>query len=231
MQYEMKIFNFINIPNNLVYFQYEIPFREEKDEKFINLNNLNSLEYLYLSNITYRKKFELKLKNLKSFKLINCCNISFMNCDFRKLKYLELNSYDKYNKYYENDLIEFPELNTLIFNHNNQYENYYDSDSDYKSIINLKSIKKLKIFRGDMDMFLKLENIEHLEKLILYSYGQTFLEKIILTNNLKEIEIFFQDDIYGINNLNIKEKNYSVTKLIIHLEELDELNITYSTFL
>ena len=211
---EIKVLNFIDIPHNLIYFEYGLPFYENEKNKFINLNELKSLKYLYLSNIEFYPEFYLKLKNLKNLKLIRIYGIYLDYCELERLKYLELELDE-----FENKLFKFPELNTLLL-HNN---------SEYDSIIDFNSLKKLKIFKGSSENFLLLENSANLEKLILddiYEENLIF-EKIISLNHLQEIELNFRNyskiqfDCFN----EIKNKNYTVKKLIISFDDIIEINI------
>ena len=96
-------------------------------------------------------------------------------------------------------------------------------------IINLKSLKKLKKFRGEAYDFIHLEN-ELLEEISLSSnqnysqeIEQIMINKIILMKALKEvrmpIEYLFNDNIQ-----NIKEYNYSVKILTIYSKNHDKNN-------
>ena len=155
---------------------------------------------MILNDIYPKSPFILKLTNLKHLKLFKCSNIYFIENNFLKLKYLCLMS--NHLTYKENELLKFPELNTLI----SDYEG-----SNYDSIMDLANLKNLKIFKGKSEHFLSLNNSESLEKLIIYSFGKQELKKIISLKALQEIEI---NEIFD-NQLEYYGKNPSVKKLKI----------------
>ena len=190
------------IQNNLVYFEFQslAIFHDVVLENIDEINNLISLEYLILNDIYPKSPFILKLTNLKHLKLFKCSNIYFIENNFLKLKYLCLMS--NHLTYKENELLKFPELNTLI----SDYEG-----SNYDSIMDLANLKNLKIFKGKSEHFLSLNNSESLEKLIIYSFGKQELKKIISLKALQEIEI---NEIFD-NQLEYYGKNPSVKKLKI----------------
>ena len=146
----IKEINFINITNNLIYFEYEIPFKEKEKNRFFDLNKFNSLKYLYLSKITFYEIYELNLKNLEKLKKKECRNLALYNCDFQKLKYLEFDSNFCYLTENIKEL-DFPEINTLLLNSEREY--------------NFEIINKLKIFKGEVETFYRLKNINSLEKI------------------------------------------------------------------
>ena len=228
----IKLIDFSDIPNTLVYFEYELPFYVSEGNNFINLNNLKSLRYLYLSNITFKNIFQLDVKLLKCLKLVKCKRIFFGDCDFQKLKYLELLLIDSQNK-----LFNFPELDTLLlsdrscssFQLPNSTINY-----NYDKIIDFKSLEKLKFYSGPSKYFLILENIYPLEKLTLNDFlVEGLTEKIISFKTLKELKLIFsKDNFSAFKDINkIKNKNYSLIKLTLVFEKNYQIdNILINSF-
>ena len=196
----IEMINSLNINNNLVYFQYALPGKREPSE-FEFLNNFKSLKYLELSYVQFPQKFELKLKNLKHLKLISIQNISFSFCDLSKIKFFQLyqSSYCLLNEG-DNLLLEFPNLNTLIYN--NEADN---------NIIDFKSLKNLKKYEGYLNYFLLLEETSGLNQIIIESYiHEKLLEELISkfpekNNSVTKLELrIVQDDDLNLNDfLNI----------------------------
>ena len=190
-----EMINSLNINTNLVYFQYELAGEKREPSEFKFLNEFKSLKYLELSYVQCSEKFELKLKNLKHLKLISCENISFSFCDLSKIKFFQLKQsrYCLLNKG-DNPLLEFPNLNTLI----------YTNDSD-NNIIDFRSLKSLKKYEGYLDDFLLLEETSGLNQIILISkIGKKSIEKLMSK---------------------FPEKNYSITKLELRINQDDDLNL------
>ena len=132
---------------------------------------------------------------MKHLKLISCENISFSFCDLSKIKFFQLKQsrYCLLNKG-DNPLLEFPNLNTLI----------YTNDSD-NNIIDFRSLKSLKKYEGYLDDFLLLEETSGLNQIILISkIGKKSIEKLMSK---------------------FPEKNYSITKLELRINQDDDLNL------
>ena len=118
--------------------------------------------------------------------------------------------------------LELPEIDTILI--------------DEREFINFESINKLKIFRGDLENFYRLKNINSLERikftdLYLYEGKRNIIKKVLLKiiqiESLKEIYIDFKHHSIenDVKNLDLDNKNYSVRKLTIKVEEVDELDL------
>ena len=231
-----------NIVNNLIFL--EIKNKRNINESLIyNLDNINDfkcLEELRLENVSLSKNCTLKLNTLKYLALCNCRQIAISeNC---ALNILSLSLFRSYLNLFGPSNLKFPELEQLKisfcfydintnFNHKYWYEGF-------KKIIDLKSLTKLKfLFRGDISLFLALEN-KTLEKAYISSYSLDYwderlyykeeekkmIKKFIDIKTLKEIKLNLS--FISSNDIEkIEGENTSVKKLIIdwHIENDDNL--------
>jgi len=193
----MEMINSFNIQNNLVYFEFGLPFRENDINQFEIINNFKSLKYLGLSYLKFSKIFELKLNTLRHLKLSNCTNLSFSNCNCLNLNYLKLKYYQINLAKVKANLINCPELNKLILIGE---ISHYDLD--------FKSFQKLKIFKGNIDNFLLLEDISQIEEINL----QWDIDESMLKQIIKKKKVY-------------KGKTNSVRNLKLNINQNDNLNL------
>ena len=113
-------------------------------------------------------------------------NFTFRNGIFFKLEELIVISFS-FTK--TDELIETPNLKTL----------YLENTRNFELIIDFLSLKKLKYFTGESNLFLLLDN-SPLEKInLLHEYakkeiGEKVFKKIISMNTPKEISFHIDDD-------------------------------------
>ena len=132
------LFSLKNInSNNLVYLDIEIDANYQGISPKIveNLNKFKLIKKLKLTCFDFKKTFYLKLKQLKSLNLWSCKNITFDEDSCSNLEEMDL--YDS-QIVKSKSLLNFIELKIL----KGDKQALYD-------IINLKSLKKLKKFRGE----------------------------------------------------------------------------------
>ena len=193
-------FNFIETINSLNINNNLVYFQfqlagKREPSEFTFLNDFKSLKYLELSYVKFSQKFELKLKNLIHLKLIYIKNISFSFCDLSKVKFFQIEQ----NRYC---LLNKGDNPLLEFPNLNTLINTNDSDNN---ILDFRSLKSLKKYEGYFDDFLLLEETSRLNQVILESnIGEKCIEKLISK---------------------FPEKNYSVTKLELRINQDDNLNL------
>ena len=234
-----------NIVNNLIFL--EIKNKRNLNKSLIyNLDNINDfkcLEELRLENVSLSKNCTLNLNTLKYLALCNCRQIAISeNC---ALNIQSLSLFRSYLNLFGPLNLKFPELEQLkisfclydintIFNHKDWYEGF-------KKIIDLKSLTKLKfLFRGDISLFLALEN-KSLEKAYISSYSLDYLDerlyykeeekkmikKFIDIKTLKEIKLNLS--FISSNDIEkIEGENTSVKKLIIDWNIENDDNLLYN---
>ena len=216
------LFSFKDIEYNLIELSlvnYDNNHTFVKSSSFENINNLKSLENLYMNNYYFDVDFVLKLYNLKILKLYFISNLGFDNLNPYRIKYLKLKCGRLSDKI---SGINFPELEIGLLNR-------YDNSSFYTSIhkiINFNNLNNLKKLVIDYDDFKDMEifylpSLEELEiinesRLLFFDEREEkdMIKKLLLINTLKKLVL----QLKYINNdelLKIEEKNYSITELIL----------------
>ena len=220
-----------DIVNNLVFLEIK-NLRPAKllynfDSK--KINSFKCLEELRLENVIFETYIILKLNTLKYLALCHCDQIEISEKCALNLKSLSLFR-SSINKMNSSSYLKFPELEQIKISfcfYNEYHCPYLGPDcwfKDFQQIIDIKSLNKLKfLFRGDISLFLSLEN-NSLEKAYISSYTANFNNEELLEKNMikKFIDIISLKEIkfslYYIksNTLkSIKGENTSVKKLII----------------
>ena len=242
-----------NIVKNLMFLEIKY-LRTEK--KFLfgleNINNFKSLEELRLENVIFSDNLMLKLNTLKYLALCNCYEIGISENCASNIKTLSL--FRSELMQINTSLLQFPELEQLKISfcyYNCCISDFspFDFYRNFKTKINLKSLKKLKfLFRGDISVLLALEN-NPLEKAYISSYSlddyenypnfslnnvkqieKNMIKKFIEIKTLKEIKLRL--NYIDSNDLeSIEGENTSVKKLIIDFhkyENDDNDNLLYN---
>ena len=199
-----------NINTNLNYLKIELNNNKISPQNIEVINNLNSLQHLFLENIIfdtfYSIAFKIKLYNIIELILKSCENITFEQNSILKIKKLCLNNslIIKSSK----SLFKFPNLEKCSFKNN-----------EYNSIIDFSSLRNLKSFDGEENDFYFLENPQLIKiKLICDNITKKLIKKIILMKNLKKITLESYD--ININDISeIKGCNNSIEEINIHLKE------------
>ena len=179
------------------------------------INNLKNLQTLSLYEFHFKQNFILKLYSLKNLSIEQCINLSLLNETCLNLNALEI-SYCKIN--IPKSLLKFPRLEEIKLLSGN-----FSDDEKFKSIIDFKSLKKLKKYNGDIPYFLEIES-ELLEKTNFFISYRLFnknmeilcLKKILSIKTLKFVKI----QTYFIENADISKiigENKSITELLIFL--------------
>ena len=133
------------------------------------LNSLKSLKHLYLYNFGFSTTFILKLDNLEKLLIDHCKNMTFKENSFLNLINLTIKDC---SFIIPNPLLKCPKLETLEYTKNDYF-------FDTQLIIDLTSIRNLKVFASSIENFLLLE--------------LTLLEKIHLFPKLQSKNIFVYD--------------------------------------
>ena len=206
------LFSFDNI-NNLNYLKIHIYGNEHKIKLNIieSLNNFKCLEYLYLAGIDLESTFIINLPNLKKLFISGCDKITFF--DNPNLEQLFINESGIDNP---KSLLKFPKLEKC------EFYSWRNTDiKRYNSIIDLSILKNLKIFAGEAQDFLKLDNVSLESCSILSNYDNSIeiekevIKKIISIKSLKNVRLILKkinsDDISKIQG-----ENNSITKLEIN---------------
>jgi len=205
------VINSYNIPENLVYFEYNLSKNERKDPaKYEIINNLKSLKYLILYNCDFSSKFELKLNNLEHLILKRCDNIIFSKCNLSQLKYLKLkcNSFELTKKKVDS-LLLCPELNKLILIYNKNYK------------FDIRYCKNLKYFKGCLNHFLLLEETSLLEEIIM----EDGIDESDLKEIKKEIERKKSGNYYSVKKIKLYRFNLNMDDFLNIFPNLSELII------
>ena len=206
------LFSFDNI-NNLNYLKIHISGNQHKIKLNIieSLNNFKCLEYLYLAGIDLESTFIINLPNLKKLFISGCDKITFF--DNPNLEQLFINESGIDNP---KSLLKFPKLEKC------EFYSWRNTDiKRYNSIIDLSILKNLKIFAGEAQDFLKLNNVSLESCSILSNYDSSIeiekevIKKIISIKSLKNVRLILKkinsDDISKIQG-----ENNSITKLEIN---------------
>ena len=150
--YVQELFSFGNIITNLVYLNLE-GHLEYKINPYLfeYINDLKSLEYLFLSYCEFDYNFKLKLENLKEIHFNLCRKIYFKNNIFLKLQKLILRNCDIYKA---DSLLKCPLLEKCSLIHG-----YFENNQlTYDKFIDFSSIEKLKKYKGNAEYFLLINN-------------------------------------------------------------------------
>ena len=235
-EYFKILFSLGNFQNNLVYLNLEGRLENKFETKLLeNINNLKSLEYLFLSHCKFESAFILKLENLKEVEFIRCTNLYFENNIFLKLKKLFMHEcmiYD-FSENYPLIKLKCPLLEKCKLIHSDfEYykNNLFYGLLTYDKIIDFSSITKLKEYEGNPEYFLLIENNNPLEKVYLNDNIFLFkkneknekkvLMKICSIKAIKEIQFTIMNlTIEDISN--IADENPSVKKINIFFSSTD----------
>ena len=214
------------------YSDEDVENEEEGDEIikiFENLNKLESLEKLRMTDFNFEKKFTLKLYNLKELILYGCSNIAFdeNSCLNLKILYLECNKIIMPEK-----SLKFPELEKLGYSNNSietienseNNEDEFEGNEKSNNLIDFGSLKKLKELIVNISNFgnfinSPLESVEIYEDRYSSSDKENekkMIENILTIKTLKKVEIKL-DKISSDEILEIEGENNSVEELRLDL--------------
>ena len=218
-------FSFENIEKNLTYLNLDLfKHTNERIESSLmeKLNTFISLKYLSLSGFLFDELFIIKLANLKSLSIDNCNNINIEENVCLNLKELNL----------EESLI--PKYGSLLVFPNLEHCNLFNLDyQHYYSLIDFKSLQKVKKFYGEICDFLYLEG-KNLKEISLYSIvdnsfttEKNMFEKIITLKKLVKLNIVLSR--YNDEDISkIQGKNEVITDLEINWENNFDNCILYN---
>lgn len=224
-EYFKILFSLGNIQTNLVLLNLTARNENKIEPKlFEYINNLKSLQYLFLTFCEFDSTFELTLETLKEINITFCTNITFKDNIFLNLKNLLLYECTVYTS---NSLLKLPSLEkcTLIHDYNQYFRLTYDKFIDFSSVT------KLKKYKGNTEYFFLIENKNPLEKVSLnegifesLENEKKLFEKICSIKTIKKINfslrnINFQDI------SNIKGEFPSVKKMTLMWDNEDDLCI------
>ena len=120
------------------------------------INELKSLQYLYLGEIQFSPFFILKLNNLKGMSFTKCSNISFLDENI----FLNLNSLNftgaKLIKI--NQLLKCPNLEIIHLYNKFETFKYINPEEFYHTIIDFKSFQKLRQFNGAQEYLMLIDS-------------------------------------------------------------------------
>ena len=197
------LFPLINTASNLVYLSIKLDKQTTiKTNSFEFINNFKFLEDLKLNSFKFESTFILKIYSLKNLDLENCKNIEFAKDIQLKLKSFTLRN----TKIGQNIKLSFPELEEITLS-------YYDVET-----IDIKSLKKLRKFEGDVKIFFDLES-PLLEEITLdlgmyYGIQKKIFENICEYKFLKKINLkldYINDEQISkieYKNTSVKEMNF-----------------------
>lgn len=206
------LFSFDNI-NNLIYLKIHISGNQHKIKLNIieSLNNFKCLEYLYLAEIDLESTFIINLPNLKKLFISGCDKITFFDNPNLEQLYINESGIDN-----PKSLLKFPKLEKCEF-----YSWRNQDIKRYNSIIDLSILENLKIFAGEAQDFLKLDNVSLESCSVLSNYDNSIeiekevIKKIISIKSLKNLRLILKkinsDEISKIDG-----ENNSITKLEIN---------------
>ena len=209
------LFSFDNI-NNLNYLKIHISGNQHKIKFNIieSLNNFKCLEYLYLAGIDLESTFIINLPNLKKLFISGCDKITFFDNPNLEQLYINESGIDN-----PKSLLKFPKLEKC------EFYSWRNTDiKRYNSIIDLSILKNLKIFAGEAQDFLKLDNVSLESCSILSNYDNSIeiekevIKKIISIKSLKNVRLILKK-INSDEISKIKGQNNSIAKLEINFKE------------
>ena len=216
------LFSFDNI-NNLNYLKIHISGNQHRIKLNIieSLNNFKCLEYLYLAGIDLESTFIINLPNLKKLGISGCDKITFFDNPNLEQLYINESGIDN-----PKSLLKFPKLEKC------EFYSWRDTDiKRYNSIIDLSILGNLKIFAGEAQDFLKLDNVSLESCSILSNYDSNIeiekevIEKIISIKSLKNVRLILKK-INSDEISKIQGENNSINKLEINFKEnKNDLNI------
>ena len=200
---------------------------------FEYINDLKSLEYLFLSYCEFDYNFKLKLENLKEIHFNLCRKIYFKNNIFLKLQKLILRNCDIYKA---DSLLKCPLLEKCSLIHG-----YFENNQlTYDKFIDFSSIVKLKKYKGNAEYFLLINNNNPLENVTLLDdmllapeRNKNMFLKICSIKTIKKIDFPFLGNFNYQDITNIKDENPSVEKMIVTWsgnDNLCNLDILYKLF-
>ena len=228
------LFSINNIINNLIYLKLDIRSHLDIDpDLFENINTFKSLEYLFISNIKFKKKFTIKLQNLKTLKCQFCKNIFFSkNNNFKELNLYNNEISDI--KILKN--VKFEKLEILNLSWNKIPSVIISQYFDFKELKELylfyNEISCIKILQG-----FKLEKIElldlHCNRIsninIFRNVNMNELKKLDLSlNNISDLKALLNIELEKLEFLDLRRNNISNINILkyANFKELKHLDLS-----
>ena len=182
---------------------------EIESKSFENINNLNLLEELQLSNLFFKDNFTIKLYNLKKLYITYCKNISFSEDKPYDIEILELN----YCIIIEpKDLLKFPKLKKYYINN---IFNRCGWNLSFLDLINIPNHLNIEISKfSDIDKNLPIEYLKINYGDLYKEVNQKIIETIISMKTLK----YFHTSLFNISDddiLKIQGENTSIKEASI----------------
>ena len=209
------LFSITNFGNNLIELSIDLDLAINDTNIFERINTFVLLEKLYLFRISFDNYFSLKLNNLKELELSECYNLELSKETCLNLIKLIL---DECSVIRPNLPLQFPNLEECELNYPIDDVKYdIHTINDFNTIIDFKSLHKLKKFKGYFEDFFDIEK-SLLEKVDI-AFGPDidkekeikYLEKVLSIKTLKDanfdIEYLDNDDIVKISGVNKSLKN------------------------
>ena len=221
-------FSYTPIITNLIFLEINLYKINKINANLLDtINELKSLQYLYLGEIQFSPFFILKLNNLKGMSFTKCSNISFLDENI----FLNLNSLNftgaKLIKI--NQLLKCPNLEIIHLYNKFETFKYINPEEFYHTIINFKSFQKLRQFNGAQKYLMLIDSNCPIESINLdeedsnaytsFKKEKKYIDKILSFKNLKNINLRW----YGSYISEIRGENYSVIKLEIISESSGNL--------
>ena len=131
-----NLFSINNIENNLIFLKIHYHNCNISPNSFEKINSFKSLKYLFVRNVTFKRNFTIKLKDLIIFNCDYCINIDISeNIKFKDLKELNM----PYNEIVDVKLnfYNFENLETLNLNHNKISKINFLKNANLKKLIKL----------------------------------------------------------------------------------------------
>ena len=184
------------------------------NESFDLINNLNNLKYLKVYSIDVNKKGILNLNNIISLNIAFSSNISFTQNFCNNIKEIDFDTYEIIPEI----PFKFPNLEKMKISNSKINPNSY---------IDFSSLKKLKIFEGNGNDIIYLNDDIPVENIIMQLYAQ--LKNNELNNifqklsSLKSLKILKMDTNFKIFEeiKKIKIKNFSINQMTLNMSETD----------
>ena len=211
---------------NLIYIELELYYKKESPtdpQLFKNINNFKSLKTLKLNYFYFTDPFIIDLDNLEILSINNSSNITFSENCCNNIKKISLSRWKLENI---DSLLNFPNLESFIFDYFNKKSEHNKEYIDYHKIIDFSNLKKLKYFKGDILHFIYLPKNAPLQKLNLYIAKYIKLDTIkngykllFNINTLNNVKLYM--DKYDNNILeDIHIDNKSLNNLELYIMEL-----------